>query len=248
MKTRPKCCGDVIGPGSAGLPAGILRRGRKPRMPAESRRCRGAFTLLEVLLALTLMGTLLVALNVFVFSMAEVWGKGRDERLFLQHVRAVTNHVDETLRAAALGPAGAALEIKEVEVDLGRREPQIAFVLAEGGRLVDSVWPEVPLPDVELSFGADERAGLVLRWQSRLETRRDQEAPRAATVSPFVKSLAWDYYDDGFKRWETLDAPRAEPDGTYPVPRRLRLRFELGALKAERVIDIPVRGEGATRY
>lgn len=202
-----------------------------------------------MLLALTLMGTLLVALNVFVFSMAEVWGKGRDERLFLQHVRAVSAHVENTLRAAALGPTGDGLEMKEIEAQLGVSEPELSFVLAEGGRLLDGAWPETPLPDVELSFGVDPlRPGLNLRWQSRIETRRETEAPRVAVVSPFVTSLAWDYYDDGFKRWETVDRPKRETDGTYPLPGRMRLRFELGALKAERVITIPTRGEGATNY
>lgn len=216
---------------------------------STTRRARHGFTLLEMLLALTLLGTLLVALNVFVFSMAEVWGKGRDERLFLQHVRAVTAHVDQTLRAAALGPTGDGLEMKEITAELGAGAPELCFVLAEGGRLIDGAWPEAPLPDLELSLGVDSsRPGLNLRWQSRLETRRADEAPRVAVVSPFVSSLAWDYYDDGFKRWETLEQPKREADGTYPLPNRMRLRFTLGAMKAERVITLPIRGEGATNF
>jgi prepilin-type N-terminal cleavage/methylation domain-containing protein len=217
-------------------------------MPAESRRSRG-FTLLEMLLALTLMGTLLVALNVFVFSMAEVWGKGRDERLFLQHVRAVTAHVEQTLRAAALGPTGDGLEMKEVEASFGAGAPELSFTLAEGGRLIDGAWPETPLPDVELSFGVDSlQPGLNLRWQSRIETRRADEAPRMTVVSPFVTGLAWDYYDDGFKRWETVEQPKREADGTYPLPQRMRLRFALGAMTAERVVTLPARGEGASNF
>lgn len=215
----------------------------------RTRHVRRAFTLLEMLLALTLMGTLLVALNVFVFSMAEVWGKGRDERLFLQHVRAVTGHVEQTLRAAALGPAGNGLEVKEITAQLGVGAPELSFVLAEGGRLIDGAWPETPLPDVEFSLGVDPFSpGLNLRWQSRLETRRADEAPRVTVVSPFVTGLAWDYYDDSFKRWETVDQPKREPDGTYPLPNRMRLKFELGAFKAERLITLPVRGEGASNF
>jgi len=195
------------------------------------------------------MGTLLVALNVFVFSMAEVWGKGRDERLFLQHVRAVSAHVEQTLRAAALGPTGDGLEMKEIESQFGAGAPELSFMLAEGGRLIDGAWPETPLPDVEFSLAVDPlRPGLQLRWQSRLETRRTDEEPRVAVVSPFVNGLAWDYYDAGFKRWETLEQPKREVDGTYPLPSRMRLRFALGSLTAERVITLPVRGEGATNF
>ena len=206
---------------------------------------RRGFTLLEVLLALALLGSLLVALNVFVFSMAEVWGRGREERLFAQHARAVSIHVEELLRSAALGPEGDGLEVKEVKLEGGGEAPELAFTLAEGSRLL--TWPETPLPDVEMSLGVDEREGLRLHWQSRLEMRRDTEAPRTVIISPFVVSMAWDYYDESFRRWETLDTPKREVDGTYPLPRRVRLRFAHGKLTLERVLRVPARGEGATR-
>ena len=184
-------------------------------------RSRG-FTLLEVLLAIALLGSLLVALNIFVFSMAEVWGKGREERLFAQHARAVATHVEELLRQAALSPEGSGLEMKEVKLETGGEAPELAFTLAEGSRLI--TWPEAPLPDVEMSLGVAEREGLRLHWKSRLEINRDNEAPRSVIITPFVVSMGWDYYDENFRRWETLDAPKREVDGTYPLPRRLPYR------------------------
>ena len=80
--------------------------------PGESRPHRGrlhrqsAFTLLEMLLALALVALLLVAMNTFIFSMAELWGQRTDLRLFDQHVRAVTRFLNNELRASALPPAG----------------------------------------------------------------------------------------------------------------------------------------------
>jgi prepilin-type N-terminal cleavage/methylation domain-containing protein len=204
-----------------------------------------AFTLLEVLLALSLLGTLLVALNIFVFSMAEVWGRGRDERLFAQHARAVTLHVEDLLRSAALGPGGGGLEIKEVRQERGGEAPELSFTLAEGSRLIS--WPESALPDVEMSLGVAEGEGLRLHWRSLLEINRDTDAPRSLIITPFVTSLAWDYYDPNFRRWETLDQPKRELDGTYPAPRRLRLRFAHGNLQLERVLRVPTATEGATR-
>ena len=211
-------------------------------------RLRRAFTLLEVLLAMSLLGALLVALNVFIFSMAEIWGEGRDERLFAQHARAVTTHVEELLRSASRGPTGSGLAIKEVRQEFGGEEPEIAFTLAEGSRLL--AWPGTPAPDVEMSLAVDRRdgKGLILHWQSVLETRRADEAPRSTVVSPFVVSAGWEYYDESFRRWETLEEPKREPDGTYVLPRRLRLRFAHGKLSIERIMRIPVRGEGATNY
>ena len=73
------------------------------------------------------------------------------------------------------------------------------------------------------------------------------EAPRSVIVTPFVASMGWDYYDENFRRWETLEAPKREVDGTYPLPRRIRLRFVNGKLALERVLRVPGAKEGATR-
>jgi hypothetical protein len=197
------------------------------------------------LLALALLGSLLVALNVFVFSMAEAWGKGRNERLFAQHARAVTNHIEELLEAAAMGSTADGLAVREVKQDTGSNEPKLVFTLPEGSRLL--AWPDAPLPDVELSLSVGQRGGLELGWQSRLEVNREQETPRVTVISPFVVSLGWEYYDTSFKRWELLEEPKRETDGTYSVPQRLRVRFAHGKLSLERIVQVPIHGEGATR-
>lgn len=204
------------------------------------------FTLLEVLLSLALLGGLLVALNVFVFSMAEVWGKNRDRRLFDQHARAVTRHVTRLLEDAAFGGTASGLEVREVAQTYGLAQPRITLVMAAGSRLF--IWPERPLPDVEVALGVVERAGLVLSWQSRLEERFGEDPPRLAVVSPFVTALAYDYYDESFKRWKTETEITRDASGAYALPGRLRIRYQQGEYAAEHVVDVPVRGEGATWY
>jgi prepilin-type N-terminal cleavage/methylation domain-containing protein len=215
------------------------------RLCPRHARHRGAFTLLEVLLALALLGSLLVALNVFVFSMADAWGRGRDERLFAQHARAVATHVKSLREAAATETGDDAPAMREVEQEGGGEAPRIVFTLPEGSRLLN--WPEKPLPDVELSLAVGPRGGLELGWQSRLEINRDQETPRTTELSPFVTSLGWEYYDENFKRWELLDEPKREPSGAYLLPQRLRIRFAHGKLSLERTIVMPAAIEGATR-
>lgn len=213
--------------------------------PRRSFRARAGFTLLEVLLALALLGSLLVALNVFVFSMADAWGRGRDERLFAQHARAVASHVESLLEAAATETGDDAPAVREVKQEGGGEGPRLVFTLPEGSRLLS--WPDKPLPDVELSLALGSRGGLELGWQSRLELNRDQETPRTTVLSPFVTSLAWEYYDTNFKRWEILDEPKREPSGAYLLPQRLRIRFSHGKLNLERMIVLPAAMEGATR-
>lgn len=66
---------------------------------------RRAFTLLEVLLAIAIAGSLIVAAVSLALSMGEVWGNGSGKRLFDQHVRGVTRFLDTLMRQAEPPPA-----------------------------------------------------------------------------------------------------------------------------------------------
>jgi hypothetical protein len=201
-----------------------------------------------MVLALALLGSLMVALNVFVFSMAEAWGQGSDERLFRQHARAVTRYVEETLSGTLYGPGASGLRVDEVRLPDGGTAVRLLYNVRDAGRLAS--WPARPLPDVDCSLGVIERRGLVLLWQSRLEDRYDEDPPREAMVSPFVVSIGYDYYDDTFKRWETEEEVRKDDTTTnaWELPARIRLRFKRDAMETETAITLPSKGEGATWY
>jgi prepilin-type N-terminal cleavage/methylation domain-containing protein len=68
---------------------------------------RRGFTLIEIVLAMALVGLVLVGLNTFIFSMSELWGRNTDVRLFDQHVRAVTRFLQREMVQASLPPAAA---------------------------------------------------------------------------------------------------------------------------------------------
>src|SRR5687768_9473221 len=115
-----------------------------------TRQQRRAFTLLEILLALSLVGLVLVSMNTFVFSMGELWGRNSDLRLFDQHARAVTRFLERELRTAAFPPAGRAgaeaISVQEVRAQSGVSENLLTFELPEGSRLL--TWPDRRLPEV----------------------------------------------------------------------------------------------------
>jgi prepilin-type N-terminal cleavage/methylation domain-containing protein len=211
--------------------------------PALSRR-RG-FTLLEILLALALVGLLLVSLNTFVFSMGELWGQRTDLRLFDQHVRAVTRHLEHELRAAALPPAARAnstpIALQEIQPQNGMMEKMLTFELPAGSRLI--TWPEVPLPEVVCSFQARANEGLILLWHSRLEKNFETDPPRETMVTPLVSGLAYDYYDVDTNRWTTETALKNDPQGQPMTPQRLRLKFAYNKLTRESVVTLPTPGE-----
>ena len=211
---------------------------------------RRGFTLMEILLALALVALLLVALNTFVFSMGELWGRRTDERLFEQHARAVTRFLEHELRAAALPPAARAnstpLALQEIRPQNGVMEKLLTFELPAGSRLFS--WPDRPLPEVLCSFQVRENEGLVLLWHSRLEKNFETDPPRETVVTPLVTGLSYDYYDADSSRWTSETALKLDPQGQPLTPGRLRLKFTYNRLTRESVLTLPTPGDALPTF
>ena len=218
---------------------------------------RRGFTMLEMLVALALLGALMVSLNTFLFSMGELWGKGRDQRLFDQHSRAVAEMVRRTFESATYGPGASGVSLQDIDNGSGTTEPRLTFMLAVAGRLAD--WPEGPLPDVDFNVFVDPDRGLIFQWQSRLELQREKTDLHETVISPFVKALHYEYYDATLKEWKTEDEPKHDDGGTaWLKPARLHLIFKFPELKStpknpdavpvdpEVVINIPIKRSGAS--
>lgn len=202
---------------------------------------RAAFTLLEILLSLALVGLMLVALNTFIFSMGELWGRGSDVHLFDRHVRSVTRFLEHELRNAVLPPAARAnsnpLALQEIRPQFGMTEKLLTFDLIGGSRLF--VWPERPLPEVVCSLQVREREGLFLLWHSRLEKNFETDPPRETLVTPLVTGMTYDYFDTDFNRWSNERTLKLDTSGQPMVPQRLRLTFAHDGLTKESVVTLP---------
>ena len=219
--------------------------GKMPMPPVPPSIGRGvpkhsrAFTLLELLLSVALVGLLLVAMNQFIFSMGELWGRGADVRLFDQHVRAVTRFVERTLRSTAVPTARgvSALGVQELRLPDGPTGTLLTFELPEGSRVLR--WPGAPLPDVVCALGVRQDQGLVLYWHSRLEQRFNDEPPRATVLTPLVTGMSYDYYNDAQKSWQNSQTLQRDSSGQWPLPTRLRLKFTYGKLTRETIVTLP---------
>jgi prepilin-type N-terminal cleavage/methylation domain-containing protein len=211
-----------------------------------SRRRRRGFTLIELMVSLVMVAMVIVGLNTFVFSMSELWGRGRDWRLFDQHARALTRFLESELRTAALPPRVtadvAAIEALEVEVDLGRREDLLVFGLREGSRILQ--WPERPLPDVWAALEVIDGEGLVLHWKSVLEEDFAIDPPRKMVLSPLVSAMRYEYFDASFRQWEIEDRLRTGDDGELETPGRIRLTFTYKEQDRETIVPLTIFGEG----
>lgn len=214
--------------------------------PASRRRPDG-FTLIEVLVSLCLLAILLTALNLMVFSMAELWGHGQQQRLFADHARAVTRHVQEMLETAvrtatASGSGSTALQPAKVELPSGGDAVLLSFTLPEGDRLIP--WTGEPLPDVACSLAASPGVGLILYWQSRVDLQYGKEPPQSLVLTPFGQSIAYDYYDELLKAWKTTDQIQTDSSNQPITPGRIRLRFLRDKQQIETVIDLPAAVQG----
>ncbi len=209
-------------------------------MKNSRHNARRAFTLLELLLALSLMAGLLAALFTFVFSMAEIWGRGSERRLFEQHADAVARHVESMFRRAALplGGRGAteAFAWREFTGLPTGTARLLTFELPEGDRLLR--WPEATLPDVRCAFAVESPRGLVLYWHS-IHEPADQTRPRATVVSPLVSAIRFATYDEN-SGWREDAQPPRNNEGRWRVPERLSLVFTYQGRSIERHLTLPL--------
>jgi len=216
----------------------------KPAPGFRGRR-RG-FTLIEVLLSMALVALMLVALNTFVFSMGELWGRNTDVRLFDQHVQAVTRYLQREMMVAAYPPSGAAnaspIGVQPVTPANGLQDNLITFMLLGGTHVLH--WPGRPLPEVVCSLQVRSGQGLYLLWHSDMETRFNQDPPREALLSPWVAACSYDYFDSDLNKWTNETVLRKDAGGNPLVPQRLRLAFAYGKLKRETVVTLPTTPQG----
>lgn len=241
-----------------------LSERRRPAGPLDPGSSR-AFTLIEVLFAVAIGAMILVAATTFLFSMAELWGAGSNERLFKKHARGVSRFLEQSFASAATrytepggqpgqpGVDAPAQPGSDAETpvywfgwdsDDSARAQFLTFELEKGpGALV---WPSEPLPHVVCSLDFDSRNGLFLLWRSRLEEDFEDEAPRRTLISPFVKQMRYHYLDAEAETptWEILEQPKINADQSYVLPQRVEIVFEgkSGRVARQLVLPNPMSG------
>jgi prepilin-type N-terminal cleavage/methylation domain-containing protein len=218
----------------------------------RSPESKGGFTLLEVLMAVTLGALLMVAASTFVFSMGELWGRGTDERLFDRHVRGVSRFMDGLLRGAVATSGTTGEESAIWWAESGGNEYMdsalLTFELQESPGVL--VWPGEALPNVVCSFQLDRDDGLFLLWKSRLEMDFEDASPRRTRLSPFVRDIEYIYFDTESDppEWDRASEPMTDSEGAPLLPSRLQISFEYG--DSFRVADLvlPTTSTGVPLY
>jgi len=205
-----------------------------------------AFSLIEIVMALALVGLVLLGLNTFIFSMSELWGKNSDVRLFDQHVRAVTRYLQHEMERASLPPTAVAnatpVGVQPVTPSGGSQDNLITYMQLSGGRILK--WPEVPLPEVYCSLEVKRDKGLYMLWHSDLENNFNTDPPRETLVSPFVTALEFDYYDTTSSQWSTETMLKTDTSNNPIPPQRLEFTFTYSGLVRKMFVIVPTPGQG----
>ncbi|EDY82958.1 hypothetical protein VDG1235_2581 [Verrucomicrobiia bacterium DG1235] len=205
--------------------------------------------MLEVLLAVAMGAFIMTAITTFIFSMAELWGAGSNERLFEKHARGVSRFLESGFLKASARYSTEAEGSSPVfwmnwEGDDSRNEEFLSFELERSpGALI---WPEDPLPHVVCSLQFDEDEGLFLLWRSRLEEVFDEDPPRRTLISPFVREIRYHYinYEEENPEWEIETTPLQEADQTYILPERIEILFVFKTEEIRRQLILPKIMEG----
>jgi prepilin-type N-terminal cleavage/methylation domain-containing protein len=221
---------------------------------------RKGFTLIEVLLALSIGSLVLVAATSLLITIAQAWANRPATRdAFLSHVNGVSNFLSIILEEASFSIASTAgdplIDLKRPTGFSSTDDPLVHFFLKEAPPLFFS--PHGPAVRIHTFIYPDQDEGLSLFWFSELnEVEKSKEGEIELTeeddlqrtvISPFFKEMYYCYYgteDDGkddIKEWEISDQ-LLESDKTekFRLPTQIKLVFRWDEEDLEKTITIAI--------
>ena len=221
---------------------------------------RKGFTLVEVLLALSIGSLVLVAATALLITIAQSWANRPATRdAFLSHVNGVSNFLSVILEEASFSITSKAgdplVNLKRPTGFSSTDDPLVHFFLKEAPPLFYS--PPGPAVRVHIFIFPDEDEGLSLLWFSELnEVEKNKEGGielveeddlQKTLISPFFKEMYYCYYgseDDGkddIKEWEISDQLLdSDKNGQFRLPTQIKLVFRWDEEELEKTITIAI--------
>lgn len=194
----------------------------------RQRHKQSGFTLLEILLALAVAGTLLLAATTFLVSISNLWFQENDTEYFDRHVEGVVTFLETMIAKAEIetdSNSGEQAQPVSWQKPPGASEfdnPYISAYLRETPPVLRAEGVRFPGATVYLVF--DRMEGLGLLWHTQFEKAENLSDLRFTVLSRFVKDMLYCYYDEDDDSWEELADPMEE-DGQYVLPDFLKLTF-----------------------
>ena len=207
------------------------------------------FTLLEILLALSLAAAIMTSVLLLTAGLSDIWRGTTPVRNLEVHSRQVVDFLKRGFaRALPVQTDGTAYVFLDyTSGELNQTGPPLLSweVQASDGIVT---WGVQPLPYVLYQLEVIEDVGLALYWQSRLEVDFEEIPPRQTLISPFVTRMEYHYYDAEDEVWELLDKLRYNTERLYDIPNRIKLFFESDDDAIAYMINLPRTGGGVPLY
>jgi prepilin-type N-terminal cleavage/methylation domain-containing protein len=219
------------------------------------RSCQRGFTLIEIVIALSIVGALLVIMFGGLRVGLGAWRRGEDRAELLEHERNVEHMVNHAVTASYLSnpgtsPPGTSRPVTSppAQSPAGASSATQAGILFEGGpdRLAFvTVAPPVPLSApiaftaVTISLEAGAIPGLAIR-QKALPNTEPFEAVPPLFVDPAVTALRFRYLREVGEDWE--ERWDATKEKALPIAVEVMMTTQYGSRRIEHApLVIPIR-------
>lgn len=222
-------------------------------------RPRQGFTLIEIVLAISIGSILMVAASFFIFSLTQLYLNTENDPRLEEHMHnvgktleyMVYSSIDQTKKTN--NPAKSSLEkftkktkqkaeTKRViwknpeELDFSDT-PLLSFKIPANS-LPLFVWEKGgPLPVINCYFYLKPKEGLFILWQSTAQ--KEEEEIQRTLISSLIKKLTFDYYDADNNSWEHSEEALETGEGELRLPQLLTLTFEYHGREEKLRISLP---------
>ena len=214
-----------------------------------------AFTLIELLLALVLASILLLSAATFLWNISEIYflEKGRPDHDM--HARNVTRFIEHIFNnVSQVESEGSANRNNSQEAtpiqwatlpgDSLSEKDHLSFQYEKDLAII--YWEDGPLPAITAWLHHEPDEGLFLLWQTTRQAREDPADYMRSLISPHIKEMHFEYYDDSMDEWEE-DKDFMEQE--KPLPGMIRFLFEWSEDdQHESIILLPAILNGAPLY
>ncbi len=219
------------------------------------------FSLVEVLLALSIGGLVLLAATALLVTISQAWANRPATRdAFDAHVNGVSHFLSAVLEEASLSsfalPNDQSIDLQYPVGFSDAQDPLIHFYLREAPPLFFS--PYGSAVRVHAYLNLQDGEGLSILWFSELQELekndegrmepQDESELMKTLVSPFCQEIFYCYYGDedarpdDIKEWEIQDSLEESEKGqdNYRIPAFIKIVFRWEEENLERTISLAI--------
>ncbi len=216
-------------------------------------RRAGGFSLIEILVAMTIGGFVLTAATMHIVSLGKIWTHDWSQRHYIHHKESLTAMLVQIFQEADSGfsSIGVQGDIAGFRWDHPPGEstlddPLLRFYLKQPPGILISNPPLASSVVCYLYF--EEDAGLSLLWYPLIEVREGEEVAfddvddlYRTNLSPFVSKVEFCYWDKEKEQWDIEEKPMDEDDKfTMPDFLMISFRFDEEHEEGEYVSYVPL--------